>query len=149
MKSIPLTRGLSCLVDDEDFDAWGGVKWSASSHSGGRRAYAYRVVSGKTIYLHRLIAGVAGLHVDHINGDPLDNRRANLRAVSNALNAQNRHHKPLGRSGHSNIIAHPQGFVVRFRRFGKVHYGGFFKSLEKAVVARDQLARELEASEAA
>jgi hypothetical protein len=42
--------------------------------------------------LHRLILGLVpgdGLEVDHINGDPLDNRRANLRAVTRAQNCQN------------------------------------------------------------
>ena len=41
--------------------------------------------------LHRFILVPAdALHVDHINGDKLDNRRANLRACTNAENQRNR-----------------------------------------------------------
>src|SRR5206468_807565 len=51
--------------------------------------------NGKPIrlYLHRLIIGAVprGLTVDHVNGDVLDNRRANLRIVTHSQNHVNRH----------------------------------------------------------
>lgn len=46
----------------------------------------------RRIYLHRWVLGLHptdSRRVDHINGDPLDNRRANLRIVTTAQNAQN------------------------------------------------------------
>lgn len=40
--------------------------------------------------LHRIVAGAKeGDHVDHINGDTLDNRKENLRCVNNRTNCQN------------------------------------------------------------
>jgi hypothetical protein len=46
------------------------------------------------MWLHREILGLKhggkGKFVDHINGDPLDNRRSNLRVVTHAQNSQNR-----------------------------------------------------------
>jgi hypothetical protein len=44
----------------------------------------------KTVYLHRfLLEPPAGLQVDHINRNSLDNRRANLRVVTASKNRQN------------------------------------------------------------
>lgn len=56
-------------------------------------------IEGKKVFLHRLITGAPdGLLVDHINHNPLDNRKCNLRLVTPAQNAQNRL-KPDGVSG--------------------------------------------------
>lgn len=59
------------------------------------RAYVGVQVDGKQTYLHRLILGLppGGGHqrqADHINRDPFDNRRANLRIVTPRENCANR-----------------------------------------------------------
>jgi len=83
MKEIPLTKGLVALVDDEDFEALSRFKW----HVGGSRGYAMR----GGFYMHREILKPAnGVHIDHVNGNPLDNRRANLRLATRSENQQNR-----------------------------------------------------------
>lgn len=92
-KEIELTRGLVTLVDDEDFEDWGGRKWHAQPV--GDRFYARRLEQRRNVVtfllLHRCILRCPpGMVGDHINRDTLDNRRANLRSVPSALNAMNR-----------------------------------------------------------
>jgi hypothetical protein len=51
--------------------------------------------------MHRTICGLErgdGRYVDHLNHDKLDNRRANLRVVSNAENVRNRAPRVYGSS---------------------------------------------------
>lgn len=47
----------------------------------------------KSVYLHRVIMGVTDpkIDVDHIDGDGLNNRRSNLRAVTRQKNLRNKH----------------------------------------------------------
>jgi hypothetical protein len=89
-KEITLTQGKVTVVDDEDYERLSQWKWLL--HKGG---YAARSVyrpgqNPKTIFLHHLIlTPPPGMLVDHINGDKLDNRRANLRACNHAENIRN------------------------------------------------------------
>ena len=63
-----------------------------NGNSGGR--YKAKRVSGKTEYVHRIIAGAKnGEIVDHIDGDKSNNNAENLRIVSKSQNNRNRESK--------------------------------------------------------
>lgn len=91
VRQIQLTQGKVALVDDEDYERVNQYKWSANYSKG--RWHARRNGSRPkraTIRLHRFITNASDDEVvDHINGDPLDNRRSNLRLCTNAENIRN------------------------------------------------------------
>ncbi len=79
---VPLTRGKVALVDVQDLPLVEGRLWHLT---GSRRLYAQHL----HIRLHRLIMGFPDSHIDHANGNPMDNRRANLRLASLGQNGAN------------------------------------------------------------
>lgn len=92
MKTIPVGE-LVALVDDEDLDRLAMSRWFPTWRRG--TFYARRNASSgrgrnTTEYMHRVILGVPpGVKVDHVDGDGLNNRRANLRRATSAENARN------------------------------------------------------------
>ena len=92
MKKIKLNNtGNYTLVDDADYDKLVNMgRWHESD-----TGYAVRRVRNDkgnsiTIRMHRVVAQTPPrLVTDHINGNKLDNRRKNLRTVSQQINAWN------------------------------------------------------------
>ena len=78
--------GKSIIIDDADYEKVSQVKWSIDS-----TGYPQGRYCGKTIRLHNLLLGKSNRknQIDHINRDRLDNRRSNLRIVSQMENLNN------------------------------------------------------------
>lgn len=89
---IPLTRQLVAMVDEKDGGHLSRWIWRASNS---KQPYACRTVrepngTKHEQKMHREIMGnPAGLDIDHINHNTLDNRRCNLRVASRSQNAAN------------------------------------------------------------
>ena len=91
---LALTRGMFSLVDESDWHLVNRSAWFACMKTSAGRRYYYVVGhhAGEKVYLARHLLGITAkrLTVDHVNGDPLDNRRANLRVCLQRHNSRNR-----------------------------------------------------------
>lgn len=114
-----------------------------------RLGYVVIQVGGKLRYAHRLAwlyctgAWPAG-SIDHINGDKADNRRANLRDVSHAVNCANQH-RAQGRAGMLGAVwtertKNWRGVITRDDK--QVHLG-YFATPEEAHAAYLEAKRRL------
>jgi hypothetical protein len=139
-KEIRLSNGMAAIVDDDDYDFLMQWKW----YFNGR--YAMRCINGKTTGMHRLIAGTpAGVEVDHINGNKLDNRRANLRNCTRSENARNCSVRSDNTSGYKGVFWHKQHgkWSARIKLNGKRHHLGDFDTPTEAGAAYDKAAHEM------
>lgn len=149
MKYIPLTQGQSAIVDDEDFEYLNQFKWHAEKLHG--TYYAARRVRASfrkyvIVKMHQVIVGrTAGLEIDHINGNGLDNRRFNLRLVTHQQNSQNSKLRTDNTSGYKGVGWSPQKnkWYAKIVKDGKQIHVGFFDDPVLAAKAYDRKAREL------
>jgi hypothetical protein len=148
MPEIRLTQGRVAVVDEQDFAGLSALKWMASCKRG--KWYACRFVRSngqrKPEYMARVIlAAPPDRFVDHINGDTLDNRRANLRLCTHAENQRNRHDRrsASGFRGVRRIDRNPRRpWVAEIQVLGRKRHLGYFESAEAAACAYDAAAAE-------
>lgn len=144
MKYIELTQGKQAIVDDDLYDWLNQWKWYYKNAPTGEGGYACRNEGHhgkqKTIRMHMVINQTPpGLATDHINGNKLDNRRANLRSANHIQNGHNQGMHSNNTSGHKNIYWHKRDrkWRVQIRDGIRKVYVGSYKDLESAVEARD------------
>ena len=144
--SISLSQGKSTLVDDEDFDRLNAYQWFLSG-----TGYAVGFVPSddgkfRLEYAHRFIMQAAeGQLVDHINGNPLDNRQTNLRFVTPQQNGQNKRLNSLSHTGLKGVGWHKnrRKYHARIQLQGIRYHLGFFDNAETAALSYDFAARRL------
>jgi len=98
--------------------------------------------SGKNkLFLHRFVMGlekVNGLYVDHMNHDPFDNRRSNLRIVTHAENMRNLKVNSKNTSGVTGVYLNKRtgNWYSQIVVNRKTHCLGTYASFDDAVAAR-------------
>lgn len=142
---VELSGGLWAIIDAADVPLIEGVAWSASSTTRKHR-YAVRSIVQNgvrtNLQMHRIIMGApADMSVDHINGDGLDNRRANLRLCTHAENMLNR--RTSNKLGAKGVHKHGRQFYATVERAGVKVRRGPFATIEEAANAYTEAAREL------
>jgi len=141
LRRIALTKGKFATVDAADYEWLKDFRWHATCARG--RYYAATVVHGKSISMHRMIMNPPpGMVTDHIDGNSLNNPRANLR---NCTPEQNRHNtRPSGKSSRFiGVYRRGDKWIVKITHKGQRFYLGPFDTEIEAAKARDKKAIEL------
>jgi hypothetical protein len=144
---IPLSQGLVTVVDEIDAH-YGQLRWHAS-RSGRSSGTFYAIRNGarrpdgtkeKSLVLHRVILNAPDdMMVDHMNGNGLDNRRANLRLVDASGNMLNRGRaRRDSASGIVGVTYHTRNrrWMASIRVRGMVKHLGYFDTADQANIAR-------------
>jgi hypothetical protein len=141
MKRIKLTGGKYAIVDDDVYERFGKLRWYAWQHPNTGTWYAARSEKGIRVHLHRLIMNAPrGMHVDHINGDGLANRRSNLRLATSAQNARNRDRFKNNTTGYKGVSRQSgrRKFRAQIYVNRKAVYLGWYDTPREAALAYDR-----------
>ncbi len=131
------------LVDDDDFERINKYHWYVVLHR--KTYYAHGVTpkneggdGKKSRRLHRFLLEVKeeSMVIDHINHNGLDNRRCNLRVVTNSQNAKNKSSQLGSSSKYLGVSFRKETnkWRSRIRHDGKtLSFGDFLNEIDAAI----------------
>lgn len=139
--AIDLGAGRVSLVDTADAALVSPYNWYTNNNG-----YACRSAGRRKVLLHHAIVGrpPAGCVVDHVDGDKLNNRRANLRFCTPQQNSQNMAARPSRQpyKGVGPVPGSPHVWRARIRAQGKLQELGHYADARSAAIAYDRAARK-------
>ena len=142
-KLLPLADGSSTMVDAEGYHGLLAYNWFRCGQYVAGRLAGMKGRRGQ-VKLHRLIMNApSGVDVDHINHDPLDNRRSNLRLCTRSQNICNRR-MPRGPNTPYRGVSRRQdckSWRAQIKADGRNIHLGNFHTPEEAARAYDAAAR--------
>lgn len=142
-RTIPLLNGGVALVDDYDYPRLVNRPWRRNSK--GYAMYS-QTLNGyrREVYMHRLIMLPPHTSVvDHIDGNRLNNCRANLRLCTPQQNLRYRRRFANNQSGYKGVTPHHQRWVARIWIDKQRIHLGTYATAEQAALAYDCAARLL------
>jgi hypothetical protein len=134
-KLIPLTPDVSIIVDAEDYEFLSKFNW--------RLGAPFASFEGKAAPINRVIMKAPkGVIVDHINGNPLDNRKCNLRFATKSQNAMNSIPRKCSTSKYKGVswCAMTKTWRARLHHNQKEIWLGRFKTEVEAAIAYNEAA---------
>lgn len=134
---------VSSKVDAEMWPLLNLHKWRLNTDG-----YAFTYIGAKRVFMHEMVCiKTASMVVDHLNFNKLDNRRVNLKAVTNSQNLlrnKSRLRKDLGVSWHyasdkwrARISTYDEN-----NKKGEIYLGTFLKKKD-AISARNKYLKEV------
>jgi hypothetical protein len=135
------------LLDDQDAHYYFAHTWhlTAGRHTLYVKRTFQRPGFKKNIALHREIVGAIGpVIVDHINGNGLDNRRANLRVCRHRENLRNQPPRGERTSQYKGVYWVPsrKKWAVTMNVNGKTKAFGRYRSEQEAALAYNRAAKK-------
>lgn len=123
-------------LDQEDLLTYGFYK--AYMHDG----YVMLSYQGKKVMLHRLVMGMPNCQIDHINRDRADNRKSNLRLVTNQQNSFNSTTGINNSSGYKGVSwsKAAKAWEARLMLNGRSVYLGLHRTKEEAAARYNEAA---------
>lgn len=138
---LPLSNGMVAIVDAADAEWLSCYRWRALQVT--RTWYAVRNERKRLIYMHReIMHPPAGLIVDHINRNGLDNRRCNLRLVTRSQNNMHAAKREGCSSSYKGVDwqAGSRKWRARIKAHGRHIYLGMYETEIEAALAYDAAA---------
>lgn len=131
------------LLDYEDWFKYKEITWTKASNG-----YVYGIYNNSRPFLHHLVLNFEKTNkqivVDHINNNPLDNRKQNLRIVSQSINMKNL--KTTGKTNKLGIVGITKrsetNYEVRGSYINGEKYSFKFNTLEDAKVFNEKIRKE-------
>lgn len=137
---VTLRTGEYMVCDLEDWNYLKFYGWRLGS-----TGYAQTRVDGKNLKFHVEVMGrKTGFVIDHINRNRLDNRKENLRFVTQEVNTLNRSMQRNNKCGHKGIYYDKSRdkYVAEIKVKGKKIYLGRYENIEDAINAREKAVEE-------
>jgi hypothetical protein len=129
------------VIDSADGELVSAYRWRANV--GG---YAITTMHRRNLTMHRMLLGLTTAeapHIDHIDGDGLNNRRSNLRAADAQKNAWNRRLSVRNKSSQFKAVSFRNTGLWNVRvRSGEKCWCGSFQTEELAARAYDVVASQ-------
>ena len=150
-RTIRLANGSLAIVDAEDYERIAKHRWHCTPTQYPRRQIKHPKHGWKKtikIYLSREIMGDQSVMVDHINRNPLDNRKCNLRVCDRSHNQANRRMPKNNTSGFKGVRRRddlkPSGrWSAHIGCNGREYYKNRFGTAKEAALWYDMKALEL------
>lgn len=113
------------LVDNEDFKLVSEFTWYIERQKGNKFRVSTRI-KNKIVRIHRFILNVtnSNLQIDHIDGNPLNNQKNNLRICNNKENSRNKNKTLRCNSGFKGVRYEKER--KKFRASITVNYKSIF-----------------------
>jgi len=143
---VELSTGQVAIVDEKWHPIISASAWTYNGHYAIRAVRVSKGESGRrTLMMHSVILPPkAGYFADHINGNKLDNRRANLRYATRTENGGNRPMQKNNTTGYKGVSFH-----IRKKKYGasikhqqKQKNLGYFDTPEEASAAYNAAAEK-------